>query len=190
MAETLATTRRWLRFSLRALLLLMLVVGATIGWTLHKVREQGAALAALLNGRCAIAYRDGADPESPNALERCRRWLGEEHWIDVEVLILVHPEADDAVLAHVRGLPRLRYLILDGSAVSDAGLVNLRFLPMLAELHLDHTRVTDAGLANLRFVPMLTELNLANTQVTDAGLVHLRGCSQLQGLDLSGTHGH
>ena len=37
---------RWLRFSLRSLFLLVLVLAVSLGWTLYKVRQQGIAVAA------------------------------------------------------------------------------------------------------------------------------------------------
>ncbi len=40
--------RRWLRFSLRSLFLLMAVIAVSLGWTIHKVRQQGIAAAGSL----------------------------------------------------------------------------------------------------------------------------------------------
>jgi hypothetical protein len=186
MADT-SKPRRFLRFGLRALLLLVAAISLVLGWTLHKAREQGVAVAAFANAGCGIAYRDDADPTSPNTIERCRKLLGEQPWIDVGYLICAKSQITDAGLAHLRGLPQLRSLSLDSTSVTDAGLVHLRFLPELAELNLANTEITDAGLEYVGACAQLEDLDLSGTRVTDAGLVHLQSFRHLKTLRLNPT---
>jgi serine/threonine protein kinase len=92
-----------------------------------------------------------------------------------------------AGVAHLRNLPGLKHLWLDGTSVTDAGLGSLSRLAQLKSLWLDGTRVTDAGLEHLRSLTQLKELNLSRTQVTDAGLVRLHDLKHLEKLHMNGT---
>ena len=67
--------RRWLRFSLRSLLLLVFMIAVALAWTIYKVRQQGIAVAALKKMGCSVTYDDAK--RSPTVLERLRRLLGE-----------------------------------------------------------------------------------------------------------------
>ena len=49
--------RRWLQFSVRGLLLLMLVVAVPLGWAMDKVRHQRDAVSALEKMGCDVEYR-------------------------------------------------------------------------------------------------------------------------------------
>jgi hypothetical protein len=69
MIETAVSRRRWLRFSLRAMLLVVLVVAVVLGWTMHKVRQQGPAAVVLTGLGCVIQY---STDDSLTVLERLR----------------------------------------------------------------------------------------------------------------------
>jgi hypothetical protein len=88
---------------------------------------------------------------------------------------------DDRGLVHLKGLPRLRYLTLDGTSVGDEGLEHLRDVPALQYLSLAATRVTDAGLATIRELPQLRTLLLGYTKVTPEAAAELsRSCPHLK----------
>jgi hypothetical protein len=53
------------------MLLLVTVIGVSLGWTIHKAREQGIAVAALKSSGYFAAYADG---DSLTILERFRMW--------------------------------------------------------------------------------------------------------------------
>jgi len=55
--------RRWLRFSLRSLMLLVLVLAVALGWAVHKARQQGIAVSALKEMGCIVRFREG-DPDT------------------------------------------------------------------------------------------------------------------------------
>ncbi len=179
--------RRWLRFSLRSLFLLIVVIAVSLGWTLYKVRQQGIAVAELKKMGCLVTY-DNADWGSPTVLERLRKLLGEDESRSVvRVRVEMEKTFTDAGLVHLRALTQLQYLALDGTQVTDGGLVHLRGMTRLQYLILDRTQVTDAGLVHLRALTQLEVLYLDGTQVTAAGLVHLQGLTQLQLLTVGGT---
>jgi hypothetical protein len=80
---------------------------------------------------------------------------------------------DGRGLAHLKGLTRLRYLILDATGVGDDGLEHLRDLPILQYLSLAGTEVSDAGLATIRELPQLRTLMLGYTWVTPEAAAEL-----------------
>lgn len=102
-------------------------------------------------------------------------------------VLLRSEKANDATLAHLEGLTRLRTLNLDSTAVTDAGLKHLKNLTTLQRLSVYGTKVTDAGMKHLAGLTKLEELNVSRTQITDAGLKHIKGLRNLQFLDLYGT---
>ena len=104
---------RWLQFSLRMLLVLMLVLGCGLGWCAREVqraRAQRKAAAAIekLGGR--VNY----SPASGGEVRRAVAWLGQLFGEDVsEDVIGVRlrgTQVSDAGLAHLQGLTQLREL--------------------------------------------------------------------------------
>jgi hypothetical protein len=178
--------RRWLRFSLRSLFLLVLVIGVSLAWTIYKAREQGIAVAALKEMGWLVEYDNS--PRPPTVLERMRKLLGEDESRSVTMVNGRWSEITDAGLAHLEGLTQLQSLYLNETQVTDAGLVHLRGLSQLAAfLSLSDTQVSDAGLVHLGGLTQLIYLILDGTQVTDAGLAHLRGLTRLKVLTLDAT---
>ncbi len=202
-AVTPRPRRRWLRYSLRGLLMLMLVFGCGLGWVLREARQQGLALAALERSEvmCRLEFADRA---TPTWRERVRRWLGEKEprsvvglefagdwlplgeWRGREDLPATYSwPYDDGV----RG-PLTRDLPAEGRPpviASDTQLASIRDLAELKLLDLGGTRVTDAGIVHLAGLRHLKYLNLGDTQVTDAGLAQLGRHPQLSLLNLQRT---
>jgi hypothetical protein len=106
---------------------------------------------------------------------------------DVEVLGLSRTRITDAELVHLRQLPKLRTLFLDGTAVTDRGLHQLSLLTRMKWLGVGDTHVTDEGLVYLRSMSGLERLDLDGTNITDVGLVHLYGLNNLVWLNLERT---
>ena len=189
MSENPKSTRRWLQFSLRGLLLLMAVAAVPLSWTANRTRQQREDLAALEKLGCTVEYRPAFGP--PSVLEQIRKLLGLENPRAVTCITADAngnlTEISDAELVHLGWLTQLELLNLNGTLVTDASLVDLQELPRLRFLGLRRTQITDAGLSLLRGLVQLEWISLGATQITDAGLVHLRGLNQLQSLDLRGT---
>ena len=98
-------------------------------------------------------------------------------------------DTTDDILEHLRALPALRVLRLDGHKghITDAGLVHLKGLTNLKKLRFRATDVTDAGLEHLKELTNLEQLAIYCPQITDAGLTHLEGLTGLRRLDLRNT---
>jgi hypothetical protein len=174
--------RKYLRFSVRGLIVLVLAMGTGLGWIVREAHIQRDAVAAILKTGGVVFYDwdwpDGAWISA--AKPRARSWLVDLVGVDyfghaayVGFPLHRRAAATDATLAEVGRLTRLQRLDVFSSPVTDAGLVHPKGLTKLSVLGLAGTQVTDAGLAHLKGLTELNYLDLAGTQVTDAGVREL-----------------
>ena len=169
--------RRWLQFSLRTMLVLMLVFGAGFGWLahqFHQTRAQQKAEMAIEELGGNVGYTPASGGMIRTAVARLGKLFGEDLSLDVTGVYLGGTQVNDAGLAHLQGMTQLRVLHLGDTQVSDAGVAHLRGLTQLEVLLLDDTQVSDAGLADLGGLTELRVLSLCNTQITEAGIAQLQ----------------
>ena len=191
--------RGWYQFSLRTLLLLVVLASIGMSWFAvkrHRAEKQRAAVEAFgkLDGNVYVYYdfhydADGRPvraPEPPGPAW-LRSLLGVDFFSDVVWLQLVCSTACDADLEHLAGLTKLKSLYLTDTQLTDVGLAHLAGLTKLEWLSLSGTQLTDAGLEHLARLTNLKWLDLSDTQVTDAGLEHLAGLTNLESLVVSDT---
>jgi internalin A len=185
--------RRFLRFSVRGMIVIVLVIGIALGWVVRQAHVQRDAVAAILRAGGVVEHDwqrvnrksiPGGEPSAP-------RWLvhliGGDYFGHVTAVWLSNMKETDATLADVGHLTRLDELYINSQAISDAGLEHLAGLTKLSVISLYRTQVTDAGLAHLKGLTNLSYLGLGGTRVTDAGLAHLKGLTNLTRLVLSNT---
>jgi hypothetical protein len=186
--------RRLPRFSVRGLVVFVLVIGGGLGWLVRSARIQRAAVAAITKAGGSVVYEwdrsnlrliPEGDPCAP-------KWLvdliGVDYFGHVASVDLQYCKGKtDALMAQVEPLTRLARLSLGGSTLSDEGLSHLTGLTNLSDLDLFDTRVSDAGLVHLKRLTRLSRLSVNGTRVTNAGLVHLEGLKNLSELELSRT---
>ena len=194
---------RYLRFSMRGLIVLVLVIGGGLGWTVRSARDQFAAVKAIEEARGNVSYQwEWKDGRSiPDGAPWWPKWLADRVGVEylssvarveifftctdkelvhvgrlsqVDTLSLPIARLSDAGLAHLEGLWRLQTLNLWGNQVTDAGLVHLRGLSRLRWLCLDRTEVTDRGLRQLAGLRNLETLSVERTGVTEAGVSELQ----------------
>ena len=144
--------RRYLHLSLRAVLLLVLVLGSWLGWMARGVRVQREAVAAIerAGGWSAHEWEWEDGEKIRNGRPWGPNWLVDLIGIDYfgSVAVVVLPEAgSDAVLAHIGRLGRVQAVNLSMAPVTDAGVAHLQGLAQLRDLSLNGSGVTDAGLA-------------------------------------------
>jgi hypothetical protein len=174
--------RSFMRFSVRGLLVLILIIGCGMGWIARVVRTgqaQCRAVAAIYRaGGWALYDTDWDERQATTAWRpRWPRSLVERVGIDYfghVVFINLHDRGTDAVMEHVGRLTHLKQLHRPGFAVTDAGLAHLGQLKKLELLSLNSTQVTDAGLAHLKRLEGLKWLRVAGSRVTDAGVRELQ----------------
>ncbi len=207
--------RRFLRFSVRGLIVLVLMIGVWLGWIVRSARIQREAVAAITSAGSWVEYDSEWESRKSNPGEKPvpRGWLvgllGIDYFGQVTAVTLQSTPIDatfvhignltlikemnlsafvsDAELAHLKGLTNLSYLCLGGNRISDAGLAHLKSLTTLERLSIGSSRVSDAGLAHLEALTNLTVLDLSYTAVTDAGLAHLKGLARLRYLYVNET---
>ncbi len=182
--------RRYLRFSLRGLIVLVLVIGCGLGWIVRSARIQREAVAAIqkVGGTVYYDWEWAHGSQIPNGKPWCPNWLVDRLGIDYigHVTRVEMPNTSPVTtIAQIGRLAQLEELDLPSAHVSDAAMVHLRGLKSLEVLNLLFTRITDAGLAPLADLTSLKTLYLDGTDVTDAGLGHFKGLSNLTKLYLS-----
>lgn len=176
--------RHFFRFSLRGLLAVVLVIAVALGWTLHEIRKQRIAVAALRDAGFEVGF---ADSLSPSVLERLRKLIGDKEPRNVIWAYGKGPQITDAEMSNLRDLDHLKVLKLIDTSVTDAGFACLDNLSNLSLLYLSRSNVSDVGLIHLRRHARLEYLDLSGTQTSDAGLAHVQELIQLKYLWLDGT---
>ena len=172
--STSRTWRKFLRFSTRGLIVVVLVMGAGLGWVVRSARLQREAVAAIrrAGGHVVDGYPRqglmscGLEPEPRHPGPRVPRRLEEAIGTDY----FFHP-----------------FEVSFKGTGSDNDLSHVAQLESLERLWIERSNVSDAGLAHLQGLNGLTYLSLVNNNVSDAGLVHLNGLSQLEDLDVQWT---
>ena len=174
---------RFARLSLRGMIVLVLVLGGSLGWLARQSKPQRDAVAAIKSaGGMALYDRKYGNWNNPSSRSAWVEWLVDQVGVDYFENI-VHVEltknGSDASLGQVGNLNRLAFLWLDQSPVTDEGLAHLAGLTELQVLSLENTKLTDLGLAELKHLNRLETLRLGGTRVTDAGMVHVQQLDQL-----------
>jgi hypothetical protein len=209
------TPTRQTGLSVRGLMLLVLVMGGSLGWYIRDVRLQRAAVAAVERARGRVAYEwqyKGDEPDArgePWAPDWLRKKVGVDYLGSV-VAAGIRDDGTDAELAWIGKLSRLQRLTIRGARVTGAGFAHLEGISGLRALYLHDMPISDAALAHLNLTRVrwlslegtnigdtslarlkqsaeLEFLSLKGTKVTDAGLVHLERLMGLTGLSLEYT---
>jgi len=121
--------RRWLQFSLRTLMVLMLVFGAGFGWFAREVqraraRREAAKTIEKLGGR--VTWQ----PPSGGIVQTAVTWVGklfgEDFSGDVVVVDLSDTQVTDAGLVHLDGTTGMWHLYLSNTRITDEGVAKLQ----------------------------------------------------------------
>ena len=198
------TLRRWLRFSVRGLIIFVLLVAGWMGWVANSARIQRDAVATIRRASGGVVYDwsySGGEFEANKAPE-WPRWLvdtlGEDYFGHAaKVILFGRMTPDDALsardkrqitaaLAQLGHLDRLVELYVEGTEADDDALVGLKQLTGLRRLSLNGSKITDPSL--LEKLTQLEHLGLLGTPVSDTFLAQLKGLTRLKTLDLGGTH--
>jgi hypothetical protein len=199
--------RHRLKLSLRAMMLVILLLGVWLGWQVNKAREQREAVAAVQRYGGWVHYdyefvngklTPGRSPRVPRWL---RRLLGDEFFQQVRQVSLVYDDstgkrfdntnvvACDDVLARVARLPGLRSLLLKESQATDEGMRHIGRMTGLEELFIwDASSVTDAGVAYLAGLKDLKNIHISHSNLTDASLALLSRLPAIETLSLQQNH--
>ncbi len=183
---------RYLRLSMRGLIVLVLLTGGGLGWLIRAARIQREAVAALEKCGCAATYdwqvNDGKPV--PGGRPWAPHWLvdrlGVDYFGHVTDVTVIHSMGDGpkAAIAPICRLTGVQGIHVFAPPFGDAELAGLRGLRSLSVLNLGGSHVSDTGLAHLKGLTNLSIMSLCNTKITDRGLAHLDGLTKLSYLDI------
>ena len=190
--------RRRFQFSLRSLMLLVVVVAIPCSWfatAMKAARRQGTVEAIRkLGGKVVYDYEmEGTDPlgilSTPSRLAWLRDSLVVDLLADVTRIEPAHHgnddwEIDDSGLKYLKGFTQLQELELGGTKVTNVGLKHLKGLSNLKFLNLAGTKIRGFGLEHLNELDQLRYLDVNWSKVKDAGLKHIKGLTRLEVLIL------
>jgi internalin A len=184
-----------LRFSVRGLIVLVLVIGGGLGWLVPMAREarvQRVAVEAIKQSGGDVKYDRGwtHGQSSWNGASWYPAWLvdllGVDYFGSVTVVV-IGGRGSDQDMAFVRHLNELEGLMVAGPYVTDTGINQLIGLNRLEWLTLADTSLSDASLSHLRELPGLQRLGLCHIKVTDNGMPYLAAIHGLKVLHLDNT---
>ncbi len=159
--------RRWLQFSLRTLMVVVLLVALPLGWIgilLERSREQERVLGHFRKYEPIASSRYG--------YVVTLGFSGNPYVAGLRSVPIAGP--NDADMVHLKGFKKLECLSLGGSDVTDAGLRDIGELTSLKALSLYDTRISDSGLNHLKKLTNLKVLNVGKTGVTSDGVASLQ----------------
>ena len=177
--------RPWLSFSLRGLLLLVLVLAVLCGWKMNQVNRQRRAIESIRELGGAVHFNTSPyfkDLEKQNRFEPpswLRRLCGDDFFDYVVGVRLGGKHVDD--ISFIADLTMIQDLNLNGTNVSE--LAPLEHLTNLRKLDLMNTAVHD--LSPIRNLSRLEVLSLEFAKVSD--LEPLTELTNLQALSAVGT---
>lgn len=180
--------RRRFAISLRASMLLILLVALLIGWKVDRAHMQRRLVAAIRAADGEVEYDfQSAGAAVPSGPIWLRRLVGDEYFQEVERVVLLSDEPK--VMAAVGQLDRLKTLVIHyleynpGNALSEIGkLKRLNILVLF-----DAQDLRDEMLASLDGLPELGELHILDARLGDTGLVRLGHLPKLEILEISSS---
>jgi Leucine-rich repeat (LRR) protein len=202
MAFRLGIRRRWLRISMRTLLLIVLVLCAWLAYVSNRARKQEELVRRLVHeGRGVVGYHHQIDANGKGIRDAplpgpawLRKLIGDHAFLrlwfvglytsneeDLRLLSqfpsieqLSLDQVRDEDLRFVAPLRNLKKIELSSMFVTNDGIKHFSGLRKLEELVLGHARIGDNGLKPLAGLSNLRELSLIDTQVTAEGVAWLR----------------
>jgi hypothetical protein len=190
--------RRFFQFSLRTLLVFVLLVSIGMSWLgvkLDRARRQREAVIAVGRWGGSVAYSDGggfytdARFDAPGWRWSTPMWMRDLLGHDAfRYVISVRLNWNcESALPLLESFPRMQLLDLTDTDVTDADLRYVRDLTELRTLYLHGTKVGDDGVVHLRSLEKLRIVSLNGTEVTDAAIEHLCGLAELTYVSLERT---
>jgi uncharacterized protein YjbI with pentapeptide repeats len=180
-------SRRWLQFSLRTLLVVMLLAGVLLGYIGYE-RRRAAALQSQFAGLQALTTNAGALVGDPSPRPGwLRAVLGDDSPAYLRSISLAGRKVDDAKLGGLESFPRLEVLSLLCTDVRGPSLELLTENPRLRRLDLGASNIGDEGMKSVGKLTGLTDLVLGNTRISGESLRDLAGLSRLRRLNLHRT---
>lgn len=186
---------RW-HISVRALMVVTLVIGCLAGWLAHRIRTQRQAIAALnaQGARITLTHQKwtessrpyggsahfDAEPPGPRWL---RRWIGDELFQSVGAVEMTGTQGND--ITPLAACDRLEYIELFLMPVPEGGFAVLHNLRHLKTVVVEGPAVTDSALADLARVESIEDLKICRSDASPKGWGHLADLRNLKTLQFN-----
>jgi hypothetical protein len=196
---------RWLRFSLRMLLMLVTVCGVWLGVKVNQARRQKEAVVVLRELGTIVYYEHQRTDTNPRVFSVNKdldlpRWLrdltGDDFFQSVVLLQFQRPVTDDD-LVHLEVLPHIEQLSFSngstrrnswidaGAKITDAGMAHLPRPGRLNDFCCNNMSIGDGFIKSLSNSARLEKLVLGDTDLTERGLGALRRLMKLRVLSIT-----
>ncbi len=186
---------RWYRYSVRALLALILVVSLPLGWIgrdyfRSQQEQQVVELVYQSGGRVVYDYQIQGqnivyDTEPPGNAT-LRKWFGDLLYARVVVVALASDHANQ-VIPKLSRLGYLRDLTLPKCSLDDRSAEAIASLGRLHDLTFVNTRVSPQQMERIAQSKNLLRLKLYGDHFTDAHLSGISHCRYLQRIEIDGA---
>ena len=172
--------RRWLRFSLRGLLVIIAITAVWLGYVMKSMRDRREAIRAIDDVGGTYAY---------NILgpKWFQKWVKDEKCLYDPIRISLgpgnHGYKDDRpvtdqdlerMVDHFKAFGRFTILRLTDSKITDDGMRHVGKMHGITTLSLWGTAVTDGGLEFLAELTTLEQLEISSDQTTADGIAKLQ----------------
>ncbi len=171
---TAASNRRWFRYSLGTLFVLLTLACVAFAWiasTMRAATRQREAVQVFRQANAYVSYDCALDdspfePPKRRVPRWLRDWLGDDFFRNVsEVSGFFH--VTDTEMNWIAAFPRLKKLELKLGCVSLSGLKHLRGCTRLEYLEVDDTLLTEEGVKFLSDFSHLKNLRFIRTETSD-----------------------
>ncbi len=191
MTQPAIKRRRWLRYSMRTMLvavtLLCLVLALVVvpaerqRRAVEKIRRLKYASFVTYDYQYRGDYDWGAELRGPAWL---RRWVGDDYFQDIVYAHVQLDRGDELTPDDLAALRGLRHLAALNMPFADDGMLALSRLKRLEALYLSSNKISDGGLEHLSTLTELKLLGVSSDQITGEGLIGLQVAGKLKWLDV------
>jgi len=193
--------RRWLSFSLRGFLLLILLLSIPLAWLGQKysaMRIEDRVVDEILAADGTVIYPHQETHSSGSGISKnsnkpapgpkwLRESLGENIFARVHCVWLTNGPFNDELVAQLPRLRELEIVILNSSSLTDRSIDSLLQVSRLKELTLDADQMSPQGLNRLSSHPTLRSLTLFGRLASPGHLRQLKPWPSLEQLTLYTT---
>ncbi len=188
--------KRWLRFSIRSLIVSLLFAGIAFSAFHYRLRDaelQTATVARLKEFGGYVRYENHHQVVSaPQEVNFVTAWLtkqlGLDFFHDVETICIAgRGEISDDDFGSICHLRNIRSVRLGKTLVTNDGLQPISRLGELHSFSISSPFITDQGMDHLSQLHQLERLTLFDMDLTDAGLAKLASLRNLEYLGVKRT---
>ena len=177
--------RRFLRFSVRGMIVLVIVIAGCLGWIARSARNQRQAIAAIIKMNGEVAYVDNSRTY-PAPRNLIGHWLGiNEVFSGVSVRLTLKEGMDqDLALARVGDLTNLQSLSFVGGPIQDSAIEKIGRANNLKWLRIQSAPLTRVGFRHLAQYKNLEYLFLYDIEIPEGALEHFGALASLKTLEM------